>query len=100
MTLNEFLKYVETGKPLKGDEIHQFMNEMSDEARRMTFELNGSYHDPEEIRELLSVFSCIPPVLYGFWEEYHGRQERFHQRLLSFSRSWRGDTGRRLPDRA
>lgn len=53
MTLNEFLKYVETGKPLKGDEIHQFMNEMSDEARRMTFELNGSYHDPEEIRELI-----------------------------------------------
>ena len=99
MTLNEFLKYVETGKPLKGDEIHQFMNEMSDEARRMTFELNGSYHDPEEIRELLSrlfnkpVFSCIPPVLYRFRKEYHGRQERFHQRLLSFSRSWRGDTG-------
>ncbi len=26
MTLNEFLKYVETGKPLKGDEVHQFMN--------------------------------------------------------------------------
>ena len=55
MTLNEFLKYVETRKPLKGDEIHQFMNKMSDEARRMTFELNGSYHDPEEIRELLSL---------------------------------------------
>ena len=53
MTLNEFLKYVETRKPLKGDEIHQFMNKMSDEARRMTFELNGSYHAPEEIRELL-----------------------------------------------
>ena len=99
MTLNEFLKYVETRKPLKGDEIHQFMNKMSDEARRMTFELNGSYHDPEEIRELLSrlfnkpVDPCIPPVLYGFRKEYHGRQERFHQRLLSFSRSWRGDTG-------
>ena len=57
MTLNEFLKYVETGKPLKGDEIHQFMNEMSDEARRMTFELNGSYHDPEEI------VSCYPACL-------------------------------------
>ena len=109
MTLNEFLKYVETGKPLKGDEIHQFMNEMSDEARRMTFELNGSYHDPEEIRELLSrlfnkpvdpSFRVFPPFYTDFWEEYHGRQERFHQRLLSFSRSWRGDTGRRLPDRA
>ena len=49
MTLNEFLKYVETRKPLKGDEIHQFMNKMSDEARRMTFELNGSYHAPEAV---------------------------------------------------
>ena len=62
MTLNEFLKYVETGKPLKGDEIHQFMNEMSDEARRMTFELNGSYHDPEEIRELLSRLFNKPAI--------------------------------------
>lgn len=92
MTLNEFLKYVETRKPLKGDEIHQFMNKMSDEARRMTFELNGSYHAPEEIRELLSRLFNKPvdpsfvysPVLYGFRKEYHGRQERFHQRLLSF----------------
>jgi len=75
MTLNEFLKYVETRKPLKGDEVHQFMNEMSDEARRMTFELNGSYHDPEEIRELLSrlfnkpvdpSFRVFPPFYTDF----------------------------------
>lgn len=75
MTLNEFLKYVETRKPLKGDEIHQFMNKMSDEARRMTFELNGSYHDPEEIRELLSrlfnkpvdpSFRVFPPFYTDF----------------------------------
>ena len=75
MTLNEFLKYVETGKPLKGNEVHQFMNEMSDEARRMTFELNGSYHDPEEIRELLSrlfnkpvdpSFRVFPPFYTDF----------------------------------
>ena len=57
MTLNEFLKYVETRKPLKGDEIHQFMNKMSDEARRMTFELNGSYPIPRK-----SV-SCYPACL-------------------------------------
>ena len=75
MTLNEFLKYVETRKPLKGDEIHQFMNKMSDEARRITFELNGSYHDPEEIRELLSrlfnkpvdpSFRVFPPFYTDF----------------------------------
>ena len=90
MTLNEFLKYVETRKPLKGDEIHQFMNKMSDEARRMTFELNGSYHDPEEIRELLSrlfnkpvdpSFRVTSPVLYGFWEEHHGRSRTFSSTL-------------------
>lgn len=75
MTLNEFLKSVETRKPLKGDEIHQFMNKMSDEARRMTFELNGSYHAPEEIRELLSrlfnkpvdpSFRVFPPFYTDF----------------------------------
>ena len=108
MTLNEFLKYVETGKPLKGDEIHQFMNEMSDEARRMTFELNGSYHDPEEIRELLSrlfnkpvdpSFRVFPPFYTDFGKNITVGKN-VHQRLLSFSRSWRGDTGRRLPDRA
>ena len=63
MTLNEFLKYVETRKPLKGDEIHQFMNKMSDEARRMTFELNGSYHDPEEILPDVWHRSCYPACL-------------------------------------
>ena len=75
MTLNEFLKYVETRKPLKGDEIHQFMNKMSDEARRITFELNGSYHAPEEIREQLShlfnkpvdpSFRVFPPFYTDF----------------------------------
>ena len=51
------------------------MNKMSDEARRMTFELNGSYHDPEEIRELLSrlfnkpvdpSFRVFPPFYTDF----------------------------------
>ena len=30
------------------------MDEMSDSARRITFELNGSYHTPDEVRALLS----------------------------------------------
>lgn len=30
------------------------MDTMSDEARRITFELNGSYHSPDEVRALLS----------------------------------------------
>lgn len=54
MTLNDFLEYVKERKPLCGEEIFHFMHEMSEEARRITFKLNSSYHTPEEVRELLS----------------------------------------------
>lgn len=54
MTLDAFLTYVKTRKGLDSEEIHRFMNEMSDEARRITFRLNTAYHTPDEIRALLS----------------------------------------------
>ena len=54
MTLNDFLCYVETGKPLCTPDIAELMDRMSDEARRITFELNGAYHTQEEVRALLS----------------------------------------------
>ena len=54
MKLEEFLAYVKTGKALSSDEIHQFMDEMSNEARRVTFRLNTAYYTSEEVRVLLS----------------------------------------------
>ncbi len=54
MTINDFKKYVKTGKVLDTEEIRLFMDEMSDEARRVTFRLNTAYHAPEEVRDLLS----------------------------------------------
>lgn len=54
MKLEEFLAYVKTGKALSSDEIHQFMDDMSGEARRITFKLNTAYYTPEEVRALLS----------------------------------------------
>ena len=54
MELKEFLEYVKTGKALSSDEIHRFMDEMSDEARRVTFRLNTAYHTPDEVRALFS----------------------------------------------
>ncbi len=54
MTINDFKKYVKTGKVLDTEEIRLFMDEMSDEARRVTFRLNTAYHTPEEVRDLLS----------------------------------------------
>lgn len=54
MTLSEFLSYVQTGKALNTEPIHRLMNDMSEEARRITFRLNSAYHTPEEVRALLS----------------------------------------------
>lgn len=54
MTTNEFKEYVKMRKALDTEKIHHFMDDMSNEARRITFRLNTAYHTPEEVRELLS----------------------------------------------
>ena len=54
MTINEFKDYVKTGRALDTEEIHIFMDEMSDAARRITFRLNAAYHTPTEVRAFLS----------------------------------------------
>ena len=75
MELSDFLAYVKTGRALNTAEIHQFMNDMSNEARRITFELNNAYHTPEEVRNLLSrlfgktvdeSFRVFPPFYTDF----------------------------------
>lgn len=53
MELNDFLAHVAMRKPLDTPEIMELLNRMSDEARRITFELNGSYHTMDEIRALI-----------------------------------------------
>lgn len=54
MNLEEFLEHVGARRPLNTPEIHVFLNEMSNEARKITFELNNAYHTPEEVRQILS----------------------------------------------
>ena len=46
MTTNEFKEYVKTRQALDTEEIHRFMDKMSNEARRITFRLNTAYHTP------------------------------------------------------
>lgn len=54
MDLDSFLQHVAERRPLNTPDIYELLNRASDEARRITFELNGSYHSMEEIRALLS----------------------------------------------
>ena len=55
MDLNAFLDHLSSGKPVEaGSEPHQFMHRASQEALRITAEINGRYHTPEELRGLFS----------------------------------------------
>ena len=58
-----------------GSEAHELMHRMSSEAQRITCEINGSYHTPEELRALFSeltgravdeTFRLFPPVYSDF----------------------------------
>ena len=60
MTIEEFREYVFQRKTLEGDEIMEFMNVMNDEARKLTSELNSSYHTQDEIREIFALLTARP----------------------------------------
>lgn len=75
MELEAFLQHVKERKPLNTPEIYEFMNRASDEARRITFELNGAYHSMPEVRGLFArlfgkpvdpSFRVFPPFYTDF----------------------------------
>lgn len=71
MELDEFLSYMDSGKEVvAGSPVHQCMHRLSQEAIRVTSELNSRYHTSEEIVELMrkitrrqvdDSFSLFPP---------------------------------------
>ncbi len=55
MDLEGFLDYLNSGNIVHGgSEAHLFMHGVSQEALKITAELNGSYHEPAELRALFS----------------------------------------------
>ena len=58
---HEFLEHLNGGKTVvAGSEIHQYMSMLSQEALKLTAELNNSYHTPEEIREIFARLTGKP----------------------------------------
>ena len=54
MTIQEFRKIMNTGEEVGTDsEVRILMHQLSQEALRITAELNNQYHTPEEIRALM-----------------------------------------------
>lgn len=55
MELKDFLDHLNRGLSVTGgSEAHLFMHKVSQEALRLTAELNNAYHTPEKIRSLMS----------------------------------------------
>ena len=55
MTVEEFRKTMAGTKYIvAGSDLHLAFHAFSQEALKLTAELNGSYHTPEEVRELMS----------------------------------------------
>lgn len=55
MELKEFKQHVMDGKPVLGSsEAHACMVRYSNEAMKITFELNSHYHTPEEVNQMLA----------------------------------------------
>lgn len=61
MTLDALLETLNTGRTISGNSpLHQVMHRTSQEALRITGELNGAFHEPERVRELLSQLTGKP----------------------------------------
>lgn len=80
MTLEEFLKIADAGKPFDTEDIFRFMDEAGTAARRVTFRLNSAFHTPEEVRGLLSELfgyevpqslRVFPPLYSDFGKNIH-----------------------------
>lgn len=55
MDLEAYLTYLNSGQTVEGNsEVHQFMHKASQEALRITAEINSRYHEPAELRKLFS----------------------------------------------
>ena len=72
MTIQEYKEYIASGQPvIAGSEAHQLMHWASREAQKITVKLNNEYHEPEEIRALLS-------ELWGFEDRKSTRLNSSH----------------------
>ncbi|EMY36192.1 isoleucine patch superfamily acetyltransferase [Arthrobacter crystallopoietes BAB-32] len=61
MNLDDLLQALNAGQTITADSpLHQVMHRASQEALRITGELNGGYHEPAQVRELLARLTGRP----------------------------------------
>ena len=73
MTIQEFRDYMASGKPvIGGSDVHMMFHQLSQEALRITAEINGKYHTPEELHALLEqLWGREVPKTVGMFPPFH-----------------------------
>lgn len=81
MELDEYLEYVKTEQIIKANSpAHQLMHKLSQDALKITCEMNNKYHAPEELTELFSKltgkkisngFALFPPFYTDCGKNIH-----------------------------
>lgn len=80
MTIEEFKEFVRKGQPIDTPDAVEVLHRQNEEARKITSELNSSYHTLDEIREILSRlfgykvpdnFRVFPPFYTDFGRNIH-----------------------------
>ena len=75
MNLDKFLEHVKRNLPIEEYEMYYLMMNINDESRQIMAELNGKYHNSDEIRKLFSqligqpvddTFTMFPPFYTDF----------------------------------
>jgi acetyltransferase-like isoleucine patch superfamily enzyme len=87
MELDDLLEALNAGQTIAGDSpLHQVMHRVSQDALRITGELNGGYQEPSRVRELLAqligkpvdeTVTVFPPFYSDFGRNIHLGQRIF-----------------------
>ena len=73
MTIQEFRDYMASGKPVvDGGDVHMMFHKLSQEALQITAEINGKYHTPEQLHDLLEqLWGREVPKTVGLFPPFH-----------------------------
>ncbi|MDE6534972.1 MAG: sugar O-acetyltransferase [Muribaculaceae bacterium] len=87
MTTEEFIRVMDSGDVIPGGSpIHEKMHELSQEAIRITMEINNAYHNHDEIIALMSELTgCKVDETLGLFPPFYtdcGKNIRFGKRVF------------------
>ena len=73
MTIQEFRDYMASGKPVVGGgDVHMMFHQLSQEALKITAEINGKYHTPDQLHDLLEqLWGREVPKTVGMFPPFH-----------------------------